>query len=53
MLLVLTSGTLMQTSCGTLAQESLIGLTTAVANQFIQNAIFKALHVSSGFSLGT
>ncbi len=52
-LLVLSSGTLVQTSCSTLLQESIIGLTTAVANQFIQNAIFKALNVSSGFSLGT
>jgi hypothetical protein len=51
-LLVLSSGTLLQTSCSALAQDAIIGLGSAIANSFIQNIIYQALNVS-GFSVGT
>lgn len=49
-LLTLTSGTLMQTSCNTIAADVVGGLATSVTNQFIRNVVFDALNAAGGGS---
>lgn len=51
--MILTSGTLLQTSCSALAVEAATGLAGSVTSQYIRNVIYRALGLSSGSSLST
>jgi hypothetical protein len=51
--MILASGTLLQTSCSTLAVEATSGLASSITNQYIRNVIYRALGLSSVSSLST
>lgn len=46
-LMVLSSGTLLQVTCNTIAADVVGGLTIAITNEFIRNLIYDALGVGA------